>query len=424
MTACFGSIRGVASVLAALFALAGCQRQAAPPYASTASAPGERPEVVVAAASYEAWPRAVTVQGSLLADEDSIIGAKIAGRVESVVVDLGAVVRRGDKLVVLDRSDLNLQMELAEAQLAQAASAIGLTPADDETQVQFANSPRVELEQALVDEAQAAVKRAEQLLPTRAVTQAEFDALVAQLKAAQARYDSAVNAVREQIALIGVRRKELALARQRLADAETVAPFDGVIDARHVAPGEYVQVGQPLITLVRADRLRFTAGVPESKAGSVAAGQRVLIRTGGRKEPIDATVSRVSPTVTQTSRAVRIEADVPNEGLDLQAGQFAEAEIVVDPAAQALCVPASAITRFAGVVKVWLVANGQARQRTVRVGRQDQDRAEILAGLATGDQVVIDAQQGRDGPVIAIHPPQAGSAADAPRSAASAAGGL
>lgn len=359
-------------------------------------------EVGVVTAGVEAWPRTITVQGSLLADEDSVIGSKIAGRVESVAVDLGSVVKRGDTLVVLDRSDLNLQVELAEAQLSQAASAIGLTPADDESKVEYANSPRVELEQAAIDEAQAAVKRARQLLPTRAVTEAEFDTLVAQLKAAQARYDSAVNAVREQISLIGVRRKELALARQQLADAVIVAPFDGVVDERRVSPGEYVQLGQPVVTLVRADRLRFTAGVPESKARDIALGQHVEIRVAGRDEPVTTTVTRVSPTVTQTSRAVRIEADLPNARLELQAGLFAEADIEVDPSSPALVLPASTVTRFAGVQKVWRVVDGQARQQTVRIGREDESRVEILAGLNSGDQVVIDAAQGRDGPVIAV----------------------
>src|SRR5690606_17516452 len=131
-----------------------------------------------------------------------------------------------------------------------------------------------------------------------------------------------------------------------------------VVEQRRVTPGEYVPLGQPVVTLVRADRLRFTAGVPESKARDIAGGQHLEIRVAGRDEPVAATITRVSPTVTQTSRAVRIEADVPNDDLELQAGLFAEAEIVVDPLSQALALPASAVSRFAGVRKVWLVVDG------------------------------------------------------------------
>lgn len=383
-----------------LAAIGGCQHEQATPVAvKKTTAPKE---VTVVQAAMQPWPKTVTVQGSLLAHEDAVIGTKLACRVDSVMVDLGSVVKKGDTLVRLDRSDLDLQVQLAEANLRQACAAIGLTPEGDETKIEYTNSPKVELEQALVDEAQAAVNRAKQLLPTRAVTGAEYDTLVAQLKAAQARYDSAINAVAEQVSLIGVRRKELAVAEQQLADATIVAPFDGIVEERRVSPGEYVQLGQPVVTLVRADRLRFTAGVPESKAAPITAGQQVRIRAAGKNEPVMATVSRVSPTVMLTSRSVRIEADVANPQLQLQAGLFAQAEIVVDADSQTLAVPAAAVSRFAGVQKVWLVADGKARQQTVRTGREADGKLEILDGLAAGDVIVSDATTGHDGPVVAV----------------------
>jgi RND family efflux transporter MFP subunit len=390
-------------VIVVLVAALACRQSEAPPVeAKQAAAPKE---VVVAQAALHPWPQTVRVQGSLLAHEDSVIGSKLACRVDSVAVDLGSVVKKGDTLVTLDRSELDLRVQLAEANLRQACSAIGLTPDGDENKVDYKNSPRVELEQALVDEAQAGVTRGKQLLPTRAITGAEYDTMVAQLKAAQARYDSAVNAVAEQISLIGVRRKELALAQQAAIDATIVAPFDGIVEERRVSPGEYVQIGQAVVTLVRTDRLRFTAGVPESKAAPIQTGQRVEIRVAGKPEPVSAVISRVSPTVTLTSRAVRIEADVTNPDLELQAGLFAEADIVVDPDDETLAVPAGAVTRFAGVQKVWLVAQGAARQQTVRAGREADGRIEILDGLKAGDIVVSNAKEGHDGPVIAVEKP-------------------
>jgi membrane fusion protein (multidrug efflux system) len=219
------------------------------------------------------------------------------------------------------------------------------------------------------------------------------------MRAAKARYNSALNAVSTQVAMIGVRRTELSLARQLVADSETVAPFDGVVEARRVSPGEYVSLGQPLISLVRAERLRFTAGVPESKAGEIKPGQRVEIRITGTEEPLVTEVTRVSPIVTQTSRAVRIEADVPNPDHALQAGLFAEADVIVEPESQALALPSTAVTRFAGVEKVWLVADGKAAQQSIRTGREEGGRVEILEGVAEGSQVIANADEGRSGPV-------------------------
>lgn len=381
---------------------AGCGPHSSTPANATAATETSAPakQVHVAAARLEPWPVTVRVQGSLLADEDAVIGSKLAGRVETVHVDLGSVVKRGEVMVELDQVELKLRVQQAEAMLRQACAAIGLTPDQDETALVLENAPPVMLEQALVDEAKAAVTRAERLMPTRAMTESEYDTFVAQLKTAQARYQSAINGVREQISLIGVRRADLALARQQVDDARIVAPFDALVDARHVSPGAYLQVGQAVVALVRIDRLRFTAGAPERHAGAIEVGQPIAIRVAGREAPVPATISRVSPTVVQTSRSVRIEADVANPKLDLQAGLFGEAEIIVDPAAMALAAPAAAVSQFAGVQKVWLVADGQCRQQTVRIGRREAERVEILDGLADGAIVVSPAGEGREGPVV------------------------
>ena len=360
-------------------------------------------EVQVVQASLEPWPETLRVQGSLLAYEEATVGSKLAGRVDTVAVDLGSTVQRGDTLVNLVRSELDLHVQLAEAQLRQACATIGITPAEDETRFPVANAPGVMMERALVNEAVGNVDRARPLVSTRAVSQGEYDALVAQLNAAQARYNAAINTVGEQISLIGVRRKELALAQQMVVDSRIVAPFDGIVGERRVSPGEYLQAGQAVVTLVRTDRLRFTAGVPESRAAAIRVGQRVEIERAAKDSaPLVTEISRVSPTVMQSSRSIVIEADVPNPALDLQAGLFAEAELVVDPDAHAIVVPASAVSRFAGVQKVWVVVDGVAKQQTVLTGRQDERRVEIVNGLSMGTVLVHDAADGQEGPVVAV----------------------
>jgi RND family efflux transporter MFP subunit len=349
------------------------------------------------------WPETIRVQGSLLAFEDAVIGSKLAGRVDEVAVDRGSIVKRGDPIVILVRSELDLRVQLAEAQLRQACSTIGMTPADDERRFNALNAPGVKMEQALVTEAESNVNRARPLVASRAVTQGEFDTLLAQLGAAQARYQGALNLVGEQVSLIGVRRKELALAEQAVTDSQVVAPFDGVVGERRISPGEFVQAGQAVVTLVRADRLRFTAGVPESRAAAIRVGQHVDIEIHGRNAPpLRAAISRISPTVLQSSRSILIEADVPNESLEMQAGLFTEAEIIVDPTAQAISVPKSAVSSFAGVQKVWIIVDDVAKQQTVRTGREANGLVEIVDGLPAGSLLVRNAEEGHDGPVVAV----------------------
>jgi RND family efflux transporter MFP subunit len=396
-----GFISTILLCAAGLLAL-GCERRADVAVDQATEAATVK-HVAAVQARLEPWPETIRIQGSLLAYEDAVVGSKLAGRVDKVNVDIGSVVKAGQPLVSLVRSELDLRLQLAEAQLRQACAAIGLAPNDDEAKYNVQLAPGVMMEEALVNEAQSNVDRARSLVAARAITQGEYDTLIAQLKAAQARHHSALNLVSEQVAIIGVRRKELALAQQMITDSQVLAPFDGIIGDRRVSAGEFVQVGQAVVSLVRADRLRFTAGVPESRATAVRVGQRVDLHLGASgTPPIVATVSRVSPTVMQSSRSILIQADVNNPQLAFQAGLFGEAELVIDAEAQAIVVPLSAVSRFAGVEKVWVIQNGVASQRTVRTGREDGSRVEIVDGLAVGSVLVRNAADGHDGPAVAV----------------------
>jgi len=221
-----------------LFAVGCNSHHAATEDHAPAAPKGPPPQVVVVEATSQAWPRTISVQGSLLDDDQAIVGAKLAGRVDDVLIDLGSVVKKGQPLVVFDNRDLELGVRQAEAQLLQATAAIGRTPQDDELQIKREQSPLVMLERALVDEAQAAVARAQTLRPRGVVTESEYERVEAQLKTAEARYRAALNSVGEKIALITVRKAELAIAQQKLADAQIIAPFDSIVQMKNVSPGE------------------------------------------------------------------------------------------------------------------------------------------------------------------------------------------
>ena len=384
---------------------AGCQKGAAP--AADAAGGANSPkaattEVLVREVKRELWPETVRVQGSLLGDDTAVIGSKLAGLVDNVKVDLGTVVYEGDLLVQLDQRDLKLRVAQAEAQLNQACAAIGLDPANSENDLNRENSPPVMLEKALVEESLAAFARAERLRSKQAIAEGEFDRLHAQVKTAQARYRSALNNVGEAIALISLRRVELAVAKQMLADTEIIAPFDGIVSQRLIAKGEYVQSGQALVDLIRTDRLRFTAGVPERQASKIHNGQKVEVFLPGLDNPLVTQISRTSPLVTLSSRSLLIEADVVNPEMKLQAGLFAEANIIINADAETLTVPAKSVAEFAGVQKVWRVRDGKAEEVPIVTGRKDQKRVEILSGLEAGDIVVKHYTEGHAGEIATV----------------------
>jgi membrane fusion protein (multidrug efflux system) len=126
-------------------------------------------------------------------------------------------------------------------------------------------------------------------------------------------------------------------------------------------------------------------------------GQKAQVKVEGEAALLAAGVSRVAPALEESNRSLIIEADLPNPKLRLHAGLFAEIDIVVDPEAKTLAVPAAAVTEFAGVEKVWLVRDGKAETRIVQTGRRSAELVEILQGVAPGDVVAADAQKARRG---------------------------
>ncbi len=397
-------------LLAAALAVAGCSHQTGPKQEKAAAGPP--PTVRVTAAQLQDWPRVVRVQGSLAGDEEAVVGANVAGLVQEVPVDLGTVVRKGDVLAALRTEEFDVGVRQAEAQLGQVRSKLGLKPGEPDDKLDPLKAPTVRQEKAMMEDARTKAERGRVLLGQKVISPEEAQLLDAQLAVAAARYESALNGVDEQVALLAAQKAALQIAKQARSDAVIRAPFDGVVALRHVAPGAYVVRGAAVVTVVRADPLRFRAAAPERDALRVQIGQPLRIVVEGSSEPITATVTRVSPALDLASRALTFEADVPNRGGRLRAGLFAEAEVVVDPKARALTVPATAVTEFAGVEKVWLVKDGEAKEQRVRTGRREIDRVEVVVGLSPGDPVAADARQARAGRVVA-QTDATGNAADA-----------
>lgn len=345
--------------------------------------------------THQHWPTVIRSMGSFQADEESTVGAKISGMVQEVHVQIGDPVRAGDPLVTLDQQQAKLLILQAEAQLQQARSAIGMDAKAGIDDVDPDNSAPVREAKAMWSEGQASLTRAARLLRQNAMSQSEYDQVAAAEQVAAARHQAAENGVREKIALVRVRQAELEVAKQRLADTFVLSPFDGFVQRRSVAPGAFLNVGQPLAVIVRTDPLRFRGSVPERYAMSIQRGQEVRLNLAALDKPIVATITRTTPSLDQRSRALVFEADVANAASRLQTGLFAEAEIVISPDAIALAIPSSAIVEFAGTQKVWKVTDGVAGEQPVLVGPERNGLRKVIEGVDEGDVVLAEGRLGR-----------------------------
>ncbi len=331
----------------------------------------------------------VTANGTLAAFDQSTAGVKVAGRLSSISVDFGSVVRRGQIIAQIEPNDYKLRVQQSEAALSQARARLGLSPDGTDDKVSVDQTGTVRQAKAQLDEARLNRERTVRLVEQGVVAKADFDGVDATFKVAQSRYQDALEEIRNRQALLAQRRSELALARQQLADTAVYAPLDGIVQQKRASVGEYLAAGAPVVDIVRMNPLRLRAEVPERDAATVRFGQNVRVSIEGDGKIYLGQIKRLSPVITQQNRMLMVEADVQNDG-GLRPGSFAKAEIVTNDAKMAVTVPNNAIVTFAGIEKVIVVQNGKALEKPITTGRRSGDWTEILAGVNVGDQVIVD----------------------------------
>jgi RND family efflux transporter MFP subunit len=332
--------------------------------------------------------QAVTVNGTLAAYDQTTISVKVPGRLQTISVDLGSVIRKGQAIAQLEQSDYRLRVQQAEAALAQARARLGLSPDGADDRVAAEQTGTVRQAKAILDEAKTKRDRASRLVEQGVIARAEFDSADAEYKVALSRYQDGVEEIRNRQGLLAQRRSELALARQQLADTIVYSPMTGVVQEKKASVGEYLAAGAAVVDIVRIDPLRLRVEVPERESASIRIGQSVRVTVEGDPESYAGFIKRLSPTISQQNRVLAVEADVANNG-KLKPGAFVRAEIVTDQTSMAATVPANAIVTFAGIEKVIIVEGGKAVEKPVMTGRRGPDWVEIKSGVNVGQSVVV-----------------------------------
>ncbi len=332
--------------LLALILLAGCGREDATP-----APPGPRAVPVTTATAQAATVvETATAVGRLDSKSRPRLEAEVAGRITSVVVDVGDRVAAGDRLALLDPTDLRLEQQRAQAELAQLRSD------RDHQQRQL---------ERLLGLAERELASTAQLDEARS----RLNALNAQVSAARAR---------------------LQLAERNLGRAEIVSPVDGEIEARLISTGDRVAPGTPLFTLSTDHLLQATLpfserhltrlrpGLPVRLTSPVTPGQEVV-------HPL----SEIRPVIAPGSRAVEVIVEFPSPG-GWPPGASVDGVVELERRDDAILVPAlSVIQRPAGRV-VYVVEGETAHQRVVEIGLRVDHQYEIRSGLAAGEVVVLD----------------------------------
>jgi RND family efflux transporter MFP subunit len=355
--------------------------------------------------SEETTRRRVQAVGSLYALEESTISAEVEAPVAEVLADVGDTVREGQALIVLDRQELQFEVERQRGVVRQVRAQLGIGPDDP-----LPSDPRklatVQRAEADLFDAERKHIRAQQMLKDNLISQQQADEAESRFKSAKAAYNLAVQEVERLKAQLISSEASKALAEKKLRDAVIRAPFPGSIKARNVHPGEYVKVQSPIMVLVRTDHLRARLAVPERWAGSIREGAVVQLQVEAFPgETFEGKLTRINPAVSQDSRTFEAEALIANKDGRLKPGFFVQAALPSERQEKAIFVPEQAVNYRYGVYKVFVVNGNKVSERQIHPAGQTDDehgkRFEIADGLKPGDRVAAAVSGNlRDGDIV------------------------
>ena len=339
----------------------------------------------------ETTQRRVQSVGSLYALEESSLSSPVEARVDQVLADVGDVVGEGQPLILLDKQELQFEVDRQQGLVRQVRAQLGIGP-NDPPPADARQLASVQKAEADRFDAERKYKRAEELFKDKLISQQQFDEATSRNDSTQATYDLAIQEVNRLKAQLISNEATERLAEKKLADATIRAPFPGSIKSRDVHPGEYLKVQSPVLILVRTDRLRARLAVPERWAGWVKDGATVDLQVEAFPgQTFQGKITRINPSVSQDSRTFEVEAMIDNHDGRLKPGFFVQASLPSEKAEKALFVPDAAVNYRYGVYKIFLLNGDHVSERQVRPAGQTEDekgrRFEIAEGLKAGDRV-------------------------------------
>jgi membrane fusion protein (multidrug efflux system) len=195
----------------------------------------------------------------------------------------------------------------------------------------------------------------------------------------------------------------LELAELELSYTDVRAPFTGRVVRRFVDLGQNASSGTQLFTLADMSRLLARVHVPAKEFRRIRQDQPVHLVVTSSGDQLTGRIDLVSPMVDPDSGTIKVTVEVTEYPATTRPGDFVEVSIVTDRHEGALLVPRVAVVSERGQQSIYVASGDTAQQRTVEVGFQDDESAEIVSGLDDGEMVVVQGQRAlRDGQPIRI----------------------
>ncbi len=329
----------------------------------------------------------LVIAGEFKAFQDVDVHAKVAGYIKVIYVDVGDHVKQGQTLAVLEVPELAAQLAGADAAMRRAKEEIGRSQGD----LERARSTHAATHLAYTRLSDAAKTR-EGLVALQELDDSQAKDLEAEAQVSSAK--AALSAAQQELEVAQANQKQVSA----LSDYTRItAPYAGVVTNRYADTGSLVAAGTssstqaiPVVRLAQISVLRLVLPIPESVAAQIHLGDPVKVHVQALNQDIEGKVSRFADSLDLQTRTMDTQIDFDNRDGRLMPGMYAETRLSLAEKKNVLTVPLEAVARNGNDATV-LALNAQniIEERHIRLGLEDEQRIEVLAGLNEGDRVII-----------------------------------
>jgi membrane fusion protein, multidrug efflux system len=287
--------------------------------------------------------------GEVRARVESRLGFRVGGKIVARKVDVGSLVKRGQVLMQLDPQDL---------QLAQAQANAGQKAAESNR-----------------DLAKAELKRYQDLREKNFVSQAVLDGKETAFKAAQASYEQAVAAYRNQSNQAGY--------------TTLVSDVNGVVTGVDAEVGQVVAAGNPVVRVAQAGEKEIVIGIPEDKVDALRRMNDVRVRTWAKPDQvIPGKLRELSPMADPATRTYAAKISIPNASDDIKLGMTAYVAFAAKTQNPVIKLPLTALFQDKSATAVWLIDNGRVKLTPIQVAGSAGNDILVAGGISPGQTIV------------------------------------
>jgi RND family efflux transporter MFP subunit len=293
--------------------------------------------------------RETAFDGAVEAQNQSTVAAQTSGRVVELPYDVGDHVEKGAVIVRFTATEQRAKQQALGASAAEA--------------------------QARLAEAQLAYDRTRDVYERKLIAKAQFDKAQADLDAARARAEST--------------RAQLVEAREGVGYTTIVAPYAGIVVARHVQLGETVSPGKPIMTGLSLEHLRVVVEIPQQHIGPLRRHRKArVVMPDGRS--VDASALRIPPAADPATHSFRVLVELPTDDHGVFPGTLVKV-VFVSGEEERLLLPEKSVVRRGELTAAYVAGeDGRISLRYLRLGSPAADGVPVLAGLAAGERVATD----------------------------------